>query len=57
VAQSGARANDGTLDWAASDQLVVYDRALADQNLTKLRIKNGRLYADDAGRTRSIRRT
>jgi len=46
--QGGAVNDDGTLNWAGSDQLVVYDRTAAAQNLTRLRIKNGLLYTDDA---------
>jgi hypothetical protein len=46
--QGGVLTRDGHLDWGASDQLVVYDRTLAAQNLTKLRIHNNKLYADDA---------
>ena len=47
--QGGVVTNDGRLDWSASDQLVIYDRTAAAQDLTKLRVKNGLLYTDDAG--------
>jgi hypothetical protein len=47
--QGGVVNDDGTLDWGASDRLVVYDRTAAAQDLTKLRVRGGLLYTDDAG--------
>lgn len=47
--QGGVVNDDGTLDWGASDQLVIYDRTAAAQDLTKLRVRGGLLYTDDAG--------
>ena len=49
--QGGVLKRDGTLDWGASDQVVVYDRNAAAQDLTRLRIRGGLLYTDDAGQT------
>lgn len=46
--QGGVVNGEGKLDWAASDQLVVYDSTAAAQDLTRLRFQGGKLYTDDA---------
>ncbi|MGH7624195.1 MAG: hypothetical protein ACREOJ_02635 [Gemmatimonadaceae bacterium] len=46
--QGGVLNRDGTLNWGASDQLVVYDATAASQDLTRVRIEGGIMYTDDA---------
>jgi hypothetical protein len=50
--QGGVVNQDGTLDWGASDRLVVYDSTAAARDLTRLRVQGGILYTDDGGATR-----
>ena len=38
----------GKIDWGFSTQTVVYDKQLADQGKTRLRVRGGRLFTDDA---------
>jgi hypothetical protein len=46
--QGGVLTPEGTLDWGASDSLVIYDSDAASKDLTKLRFRNRLLYTDDA---------
>lgn len=45
--QNASLSPEGTIIWSKSERVVVYDRDLAQQNLTRLKIQNQMLYTSD----------